>query len=491
MKKYILSIDQGTTSTRAILFNHEGQVIGIAQNEVECLFPRSGWVEQDALSIWISVVSSISELTIKCNITMDDIDSIGITNQRETSIIWDKQTGMPICKAIVWQSRQSAPICDALNDKKDFIHKKTGLLINPYFSASKIRFMLDSVPGAQERAEKGELMFGTVDSWLIYKLTNGKVHATDVTNASRTLLFNINTMKWDEELCALFNVPMIMLPEVKPSSGDFGVASFCTPNLHIMGVAGDQQAALFGQTCYEQGECKNTYGTGCFMLMNIGDKITLSQNGLLTTVAWQIGDKVTYALEGSVFIGGAVVQWLRDGLEMIPNSKESETVARQCESSHGVYVVPAFTGLGTPYWDDDARGAVFGLTRNTTKARFVRACLDSIAYQCKDVFSVMEKETGLDIKCLRVDGGATANSLLMQFQSDILFSKILLPKCLETTALGVAYLAGLASGFYQNLDDIKSVHSYQAEYNPSLSEEEVNKLYDGWKKAVNATLMFK
>ena len=489
--KYILSIDQGTTSTRAILFNHEGQVVGIAQKELECLFPRSGWVEQDALSIWLSVVYVISEITIKCNITMKDIDSIGITNQRETTIIWDKNTGMPIYNAIVWQSRQSAPICDALVDKKDFIHQKTGLLINPYFSASKIRFILDKVANAQQKAENGELMFGTVDSWLIYKLTNGKVHATDVTNASRTLLFNINTMKWDEDLCKIFNIPMNMLPEVKASSYDYGEATYYPNNVHIMGVAGDQQAALFGQTCFEEGECKNTYGTGCFMLMNIGKDITLSKNGLLTTVAWQIGDKVTYALEGSVFIGGAVVQWLRDSLEMIPNSKDSETVARTCESSHGVYVVPAFTGLGTPYWDDDARGAVFGLTRNTTKARFVRACLDAIAYQCKDVFTVMEQETGLDIKCLRVDGGATANSLLMQFQSDILFSKIMLPQCLETTALGVAYLAGLASGFYKDMSEIKAVHSFQKEYNPSMSEEEVKRLYDGWKKAVQATLQFK
>ena len=489
--KYILSIDQGTTSTRAILFNHEGKVIGIAQKELACLFPKSGWVEQDALSIWISVVDAISELTIKCNVTFADIDSIGITNQRETTIIWDKATGMPIYNAIVWQSRQSADICDALSDKKEFIHSKTGLLINPYFSASKIRFILDAVPSAQERAEKGELMFGTVDSWLIYKLTNRKVHATDVSNASRTLLFNINTMSWDEELCKIFNIPMNMLPEVKPCSYDYGLASYYQGDVHIMGVAGDQQAALFGQTCFEEGECKNTYGTGCFMLMNIGDKITLSKNGLLTTVAWQIGDKVTYALEGSVFIGGAVVQWLRDGLQIIESSKDSEPIARSCSSSHGVYVVPAFTGLGTPYWDDDARGAVFGLTRNTSKARFVRACLDAIAYQCKDVFTVMEQETGLDIKCLRVDGGATANSLLMQFQSDILFTKIMLPQCLETTALGVAYLAGLASGFYKNINEIKAVHSYQAEYNPAMPAEEVEKLYNGWKKAVKATLEFK
>ena len=488
---YILSIDQGTTSTRAILFNHEGEIVGVAQKEVNCFFPKSGWVEQDALEIWISVTYVISEVLIRGNISFDQIDSIGITNQRETSVIWDKKTGLPIANAIVWQSRQSAEICDKLIDKKDFIHERTGLLINPYFSASKVRFILDSVEGAQERAEKGELMFGTIDSWLIYKLTNGKVHATDVSNASRTLIYNIKTMSWDEELCKLFNIPMCMLPAVKPCSYDFGEAYFFPGNVHIMGVAGDQQAALFGQTCYEKGECKNTYGTGCFMLMNIGEEITLSKNGLLTTVAWQIGDKVTYALEGSVFIGGAVVQWLRDGLEMIPSSKDCEAIARKDDSSHGVYVVPAFTGLGTPYWDDDARGAVFGLTRNTTRARFVRACLDAIAYQCKDVFSVMEEETGLSIKSLRVDGGATANNLLMQFQSDILDSEIKLPKCLETTALGVAYLAGLASGFYKDFNDIKSVHSYQKEFKPNMSKEEVDRLYSGWKKAVQATLLFK
>lgn len=489
--KYILSIDQGTTSTRAILFNHNGQPVAMAQKELECIFPRSGWVEQDAVAIWLSVINVISELAVKSNISFADIDSIGITNQRETTVVWDKNTGMPIANAIVWQSRQSAPICDALVDKKEFIHEKTGLLINPYFSASKVRFILDAVPGAQERAEKGELLFGTIDSWLIYKMTKHLVHATDVTNASRTLLFNINTMKWDEELCKIFNIPMSMLPEVKPSSGLFGYATVDTLNVPIMGVAGDQQAALFGQTCYEKGESKNTYGTGCFMLMNIGDKPTLSQNGLLTTVAWQIGDKVTYALEGSVFIGGAVVQWIRDGLGLISSAKESEDVAREASSSHGVYVVPAFTGLGTPYWDDDARGAVFGLTRNTNKARFVRACLDAIAYQCKDVFEVMEKESNTKIKSLKVDGGATANKLLMQFQSDILATKIMLPKCLETTALGVAYLAGLATGYYKDLDEIKSVHYYQAVYEPHMPQEEIDELYSGWKKAVEATRIFK
>lgn len=489
--KYILSIDQGTTSTRAILFNHNGEPVAVAQKELNCFYPQSGWVEQDALEIWASVVYVISDVLIKANVGIKNIDSIGLTNQRETTVVWDKNTGTPIANAIVWQSRQSAYICDALEDKKDFIHAKTGLIINPYFSASKIRFILDKVPGAQRRAENGELMFGTIDSWMIYKLTNGNVHATDVTNASRTMLFNINEMKWDEELCTLFNIPMCMLPEVKPSSGDFGTVSTFGTDIHIMGVAGDQQAALFGQTCFETGESKNTYGTGCFMLMNIGNKPTLSKNGLLTTVAWKIGDQVTYALEGSVFIGGAVVQWLRDSMKMLNSSKESENVAKECESSNGVYVVPAFTGLGTPYWDNDVRGTIFGLTRNTGRAEIVRASLEGIAYQCKDVFTIMEKDSKKKIKTLKVDGGATANKLLMQFQSDILATEIKLPKCLETTALGAAYLAGLASGFYKDLDEIKSIHSYQAIYEPHMPDVEIDKLYGGWKKAVKATRVFK
>ena len=487
--KYILAIDQGTTSTRAILFTHEGVAYQIAQKEVNCSYPASGWVETDALSIWISVLDVITEVTVKGNISFDDIDSIGITNQRETTVIWDKNTGLPVAPAIVWQSRQSASICDALADKKDFIHKKTGLLINPYFSASKIRFILDHIENGQQRAENGELLFGTIDSWILYKMSKNKLHATDVTNASRTLLFNINDMKWDEELCALFNIPMCMLPEVKPSSYDYGESNFVS-NPHIRGIAGDQQAALFGQVCFKKGECKNTYGTGCFMLVNIGEKPIFSNSGLITTVAWQIGDKVTYAIEGSVFIGGAAVQWLRDEMKLIKRASDSEACA-YVSTTEGIYVVPAFTGLGTPYWDDNVRGAVFGLTRATNKNSFVKATLEGIAYQCKDVFEVVKQETGTEIESLKVDGGATNNKFLMQFQSDILGCDIKLPRCLETTALGAAYLAGLNSGFYSNIDNIIKIHSYQAEYSPKMPKEEVDRRYSGWKKAIEAARLFK
>ena len=488
--KYVLSIDQGTTSSRAILFDKTGSKIQMAQREVKCLFPNSGWVEADAIAIWVSVMDVINEVLIKANLTIDDIDSIGLTNQRETTVVWNKKTGMPVYNAIVWQSRQSADICEALNDQKELIHQKTGLLINPYFSASKVRFILDHIENGQQLAESGDLLFGTIDSWIIYKMTMGKVHATDVTNASRTLLFNIHEMKWDEELCKLFNIPMCMLPTVRPSAYNYGELSFMRSDVRICGVVGDQQAALFGQTCFETGESKNTYGTGCFLLVNTGDKPVLSQNGLLTTVAWQIGDQVTYALEGSVFIGGAVVQWLRDEMKLIHHSGDSEKVALESPSGE-IYIVPAFTGLGTPYWDDDARGAVFGLTRGTNKSQFVRAALESIAYQCKDVVEVMQKETGQKIKNLKVDGGATKNGYLMQFQSDILHTVIKLPKCLETTALGAAYMAGLQSGYYQNLESIKKIHEYQAIYNPKMANKEINRLYRGWKKAIKATRMFK
>ena len=491
MEKYILSIDQGTTSTRAILFNHAGEPCFKAQKEINCIYPQSGWVEVDAISIWLSTIDVINEVLIKSNNTFRNIDSIGITNQRETTVVWDKETGLPVCNAIVWQSRQSVEICDNMMDKREFIHQKTGLLINPYFSASKIRFILDHIPDGQLRAEKGELLFGTIDTWLLYKLTEGDVHATDVSNASRTMLFNIKEMRWDDELCALFNIPKVMLPEVKPSSYRYGEASFFGQHVPISGIAGDQQAALFGQTCFDVGEVKNTYGTGCFMLLNVGDKIPLSKNGLLTTVAWKIGDKVTYALEGSVFIGGAVIQWLRDQLEIIPNTKVSAQMAFEADDNHSIYLVPAFVGLGTPYWDDHARGAIFGITRDTNKNHFVRASLESIAYQCKDVFEVMKLDTGLKLKGLRVDGGATANNYLMQFQSDILGLDINLPACLETTALGVAYLAGLCTGFYSSLDEIKNVHSYQATYHPQMKEKEVEEKYDGWKKAVASTRTFK
>ena len=488
--KYILAIDQGTTSSRAILFDANGKPVQVAQREVTCLFPHSGWVEADALAIWVSVMDVINEVLIKANLTIDDVAAIGLTNQRETTVVWSKKTGMPVYNAIVWQSRQSADICDALSAKKEFIHQKTGLLINPYFSASKVRFILDHIENGQQQAEAGDLLFGTIDSWLIYKLTSGKVHATDVTNASRTLLFNIKEMKWDEELCKLFNIPMSMLPTVRPSAYDYGNASFLKSDAHITGVIGDQQAALFGQTCFESGESKNTYGTGCFLLVNTGSKPVFSDNGLLTTVAWQIGDKVTYALEGSVFIGGAIVQWIRDEMQLIKDSAESEKVALQSHRS-GIYVVPAFTGLGTPYWDDDARGAVFGLTRGTNRSQFVRACLEAIAYQCKDVMEVMEKDANQCITVLKVDGGATKNQYLMQFQSDILKTTIKLPKCLETTALGAAYMAGLQCGYYPNLESIKKIHEYQATYEPKMSQEEIERLYNGWKTAIKATRMFK
>ena len=488
--KYILAIDQGTTSSRAMLFDKNGQPFQMAQREVKCLFPQSGWVEADAISIWVSVMDVINEVLIKANISIDDISAVGLANQRETTIVWSKETGMPVYNAIIWQSRQSAEICDKLSDKKELIHQKTGLLMNPYFSASKVRFILDHIPNGQERAEKGELLFGTIDSWIIYKMTNGETHATDVTNASRTLLYNIKEMSWDKELCKIFNIPMKMLPEVRPSADDYGALEFLKSNVHITGVIGDQQAALFGQTCFEEGESKNTYGTGCFLLVNTGDNLVLSKNGLLTTVAWQIGNKVTYALEGSVFIGGAVVQWLRDEMHLLHHSRDSEEVANESPSG-GIYIVPAFTGLGTPYWDDDARGAVFGLTRSTNRSQFVRASLEAIAYQCKDVVEVMQKETGKKIKTLKVDGGATNNGYLMQFQSDILHTEIRLPKCLETTALGAAYMAGLYNGFYPNLESIRRIHEYQAVYEPKMDKKTVNSLYKGWKTAIKATRMFK
>ncbi|HHT67239.1 MAG TPA: glycerol kinase GlpK [Erysipelotrichaceae bacterium] len=488
--KYVLAIDQGTTSTRAILFDRNGHLLQIAQREVACLFPKPDWVEVDALAIWVSVTDVINEVLIKSNISINDIATVGLTNQRETTVVWSKKTGMPVYNAIVWQSRQSIDICNNLSKYQEVIQQKTGLLINPYFSASKVRFILDATKNGQQKAENGELLFGTIDSWIIYKMTMGKVHATDVTNASRTLLFNINTLKWDEELCSLFNIPMKMLPTVCPSAHDYGSLSYLKSHVHITGVLGDQQAALFGQTCFEKGESKNTYGTGCFLLLNTGDKLVFSKKGLLTTIAWQIGDKVTYALEGSVFIGGAVVQWLRDEMHLIKSSDDSESVALESPSG-GVYVVPAFAGLGTPYWDDKVQGAVFGLTRSTNRSQFVRASLESIAYQCKDVVEVMQEETKIPLKLLKVDGGATKNRFLMQFQSDLLQTEIRLPRCLETTALGVAYMAGLQCGFFKSLDNIKKIHEYQAVYTPYVDKKEVDRLYEGWKKAIKATRIFK
>ena len=491
MKKYILSIDQGTTSTRAILINERGEAVYKAQREVECLFPHPGWVESVPDKIWISVIDVINELMVISSCTMDDVAAIGITNQRETTVVWDRHTGKAVYNAIIWQSKQTQELCDEREDQMDFIQEKTGLRMNPYFSASKIRFILDNIPGGQERAERGDLLFGTIDSWIIYKMTNGKSHFTDVTNASRTMLYNIFDMKWDPELLKIWNIPEAMLPEVKDNSDNFGEASFFQGSVPIHGVAGDQQAALFGQCCFHPGDSKNTYGTGCFMLMNIGDKPIISKKGLLTTVAWREKGVTTYALEGSVFMGGAIIQWLRDQMDMIKSSAQSEEYANRVHDTAGVYVVPAFVGLGTPYWDDEARGAVFGLTRGADRHHFVRATLFSIAYQSKDVIEAMKEEAGLELKSLRVDGGASANGLLMQFQSDILQCEVHLPRFIETTALGAGYLAGLGVDFWHSKADIERNHSIERKYYPMMPQREVNELYDGWKEAVKATRAFK
>ncbi len=491
MKKYILAIDQGTTSTRAILVDKAGEMVYKTQVEVDCFFLKEGWVEQNALDIWVSVLNVINDLFAKTNISIDEIDCIGLTNQRETTIVWDKKTGMPVYNAIVWQSRQSVSYCEEWKDYKDIIHKKTGLVLNPYFSASKIRFILDNIENGQERAENGELLFGTVDSWIIYKMTKAQVHATDITNASRTMLFNINTLEYDDELLRLFNIPKCMLPEVKSSSEFYGNFEILGGICKVFGVAGDQQAALFGQNCFEKGESKSTYGTGCFMLLNVGKEPVLSSNGMITTIAWKIKDEVYYALEGSVFMGGATVQWLRDQLEMINNAAESEKYARSVENELGVYIVPAFVGLGAPYWDDECKGAIFGLTRGTKKAHIIRATLNSIAFQVKDIIDVMEKEGGVEIDNIRVDGSATDNGYLMQFQSDILHKNITLPKCRETTAMGAAYLAGLGSGFYENLDEIREIYKKDKEFSPTMSKKVRTQYAKIWKKAIKSTRTFK
>lgn len=489
--KYILAIDQGTTSSRALIFNKFGKVEFKSQMEIECLFPKEGWVEQNALDVWVSVINVINDALAKMNITVDDIYAIGITNQRETTVIWDKKTGLPVYNAIVWQSRQSASICEEWEPYKKLIHKKTGLILNPYFSASKIRFILNHIENGQQRAENGELMFGTIDTWLMYKLSKGKIFKTDVSNASRTMLFNINTLRYDNELLKLFNIPKKMLPKVEESYAYFGDATFFKKGIRINGVAGDQQAALFGQNCFDAGQSKSTYGTGCFMLLNTGNKPIFSENGILTTIAWKLNGETKYALEGSVFMGGACVQWLRDQLKLVKESGETEKCAINAKTDLGVYVVPAFVGLGAPYWDDECKGAIFGLTRGTTKNHLIRATLNSIAYQVKDVMEVMQKDGNIHIDELKVDGGATNNKYLMQFQADILQTKILLPSTSETTALGVAYLAGLGSKYWLSLDEIKKIHQYKDTYVPKMSKEEVDKKYEVWKKAVAATRTFR
>ena len=492
MKKYIMAIDQGTTSSRAIIFNKQAEIVASSQKEFPQIFPQSGWVEHDANAIWNSVQSVIAEVFIESGIKPTQIDSIGITNQRETTVVWDKQTGEPIYNAIVWQSRQSAPIAEKLvkDGYKDLIHKKTGLVVDAYFSATKVRWILDHVVGAQERAEKGELLFGTVDTWLIWQLTNGKVHATDYTNASRTMLYNIKELQWDEKILKTLNIPKSMLPEVKDSSGTFGYANLGGKGGHripIAGVAGDQQSALFGQACFEEGESKNTYGTGCFLLMNTGEKFVKSNNGLITTIAIGLNGKVQYALEGSVFVGGASVQWLRDELKLISESRDTEYFARKVKDNGGVYVVPAFVGLGAPYWDMYARGAILGLTRGANKNHIIRATLESIAYQTKDVLKAMEEDSGIKLNGLKVDGGAAANNFLMEFQADILGESVKRPTVLETTALGAAYLAGLAVGFWENKNEIKQKWVLDKEFTPNMSKEERDKKYAGWLKAVERT----
>lgn len=497
MGKYILAIDQGTTSSRVILFDCNNNIVACEQIEVGIICEQSGWVEQNGLEIWETVYECLKMVISNPKINASDILAIGITNQRETSIIWDKNTGKPLCNAIVWQSRQSQKICEQwINDGyTDLIKSKTGLIINPYFSASKIRFMIDNNVLVQEKIEKGEALFGTVDSYLVWKLTNGKVHITDMSNASRTMLFNIYEKKWDYELIDLFGIPKNILPEVKSSSEIYGYAEILKNinknlNIPIASVVGDQQASLFGQCCFDAGDVKNTYGTGCFMLMNTKDKIVSSNNGLLTTIAWNVNGKTEYALEGSVFIGGSAVQWLRDGMRLIEKSKDVELSSR-IEGSNGVYVVPAFVGLGTPYWDNDARGSVFGLTRSTTREHFINATVESIAYQSKDVMEVMKADSNLDIHSLAVDGGASSNNYLMKFQSNILKCKIVRPKCLETTALGAAYLAGLAVKLWDGIDELKRMHKIEQIFMPDMSEEERTKLYKGWTKAVEATMSFK
>jgi glycerol kinase len=495
-KKYVLSIDQGTTSSRAILFDKSGQIIGVAQKEFTQFFPKAGWVEHDAMEIWASVQSVISEVLAKYPVSANEVAAIGITNQRETSVVWDKTTGLPVYHAIVWQSRQTMGICEELKEKDydQLFRSKTGLLIDAYFSGTKVKWILDNVDGAREKAERGDLLFGTIDSWLVWKLSTGKAHVTDYTNASRTLMYNIYDLKWDDELLEILTVPKSMLPEVRPSSEEYTVTDsnlFFGEEVPISGMAGDQQAALFGQACFESGMAKNTYGTGCFLLMNTSTKAVRSKNGLLTTIAWGIDGKVEYALEGSIFVAGSAVQWLRDGLGIIQTTAESDGLAEQVDSTGGVYVVPAFVGLGTPYWDSEARGAVFGITRGTTKAHFTRATLESLAYQTKDVFTSMEADSGIRLKKLRVDGGATANNFLMQFQSDMLDVPIEKPVVLETTALGAAYLAGLAVGFWKDKQEIADNWAIDQTYDPQMNDNIRKEHYDGWVKAVQATRTFK
>ena len=492
MSRYLMAFDQGTTSSRCILFNEKSEIMSVAQKEFTQIYPKAGWVEHDPMEIWSSQISVAAEAMARIGAKATNISAIGITNQRETTVVWDKNTGKPVFNAIVWQCRRTSEYCDELKAcgfDKD-IKEKTGLVVDAYFSGTKVRWILENVPGAREKAENGELLFGTIDTWLIWNLTKGKVHVTDYSNASRTMLFNIHTLEWDKDILQKLNIPASMLPAVKPSSYHYG--DTCTDMLSgeipIAGIAGDQQAALFGQCCFDEGMVKNTYGTGCFILMNTGEKAVESKNGLLTTIAWGIDDKVEYALEGSVFIAGAAIQWLRDGLRMIDNAAFTETYATKVEDSNGVYVVPAFVGLGAPYWDQYARGAILGITRGVEKEHFIRATLESLAYQSNDVIKAMEADAGVTLKQIRVDGGACANNFLMQFQSDILDVEVIRPSIIESTALGAVYLAGLAIGYFNDKSDIVKNASIGGVFKPDMDDETRQKLVAGWKEAVKRTL---
>ncbi|RAT98315.1 glycerol kinase GlpK [Brevibacillus sp. Leaf182] len=493
--KYMLSLDQGTTSSRAILFDKSGAIIGVAQKEFTQIYPKPGWVEHNAEEIWESQLEVLKAVLLENHVKPEEIAGIGITNQRETTVVWDKHTGKPIHNAIVWQSRQSIDICNQLKEQgyEQTVREKTGLLIDAYFSGTKVKWLLDHVEGARERAEKGDLLFGTIDTWLIWKLTNGLVHVTDYSNASRTLMFNIHSLEWDDELLNMLQIPKAMLPVVRPSSELYGYTDekLFEFQIPIAGIAGDQQAALFGQACFAEGQAKNTYGTGCFMLMNTGEKAVASKNGLLTTIAWGVDGKVEYALEGSIFVAGAAIQWLRDGLKLIEKSSDSEKHALAVDTTDGVYMVPAFVGLGAPYWDMEARGAIFGLTRGTTEDHLIRAALESLAYQTRDVLEAMEADSGIRLQKLAVDGGAVANNFLMQFQSDILNTEVERPRVNETTALGAAYLAGLAVGYWGSKEDIVNNKVVERSFSPDMAEEVRQGLYAGWKQAVTATMGYK
>ncbi len=491
MAKYIMALDSGTTSNRCILFNEKGEMCSVAQKEFTQHFPRPGWVEHDAGEIWSTQLAVAREAMIKIGASAEDIAAIGITNQRETTIVWDKNTGQPVYPAIVWQCRRTSEYCDSLKEKglTEKFREKTGLVIDAYFSGTKVKWILDNVEGARERAEKGTLLFGTVETWLIWKLTKGAVHVTDYTNASRTMLFNIKTLEWDDEILEEMGIPKSMLPQAKASSEIYGETdpSFFGGRIPIAGAAGDQQAALFGQTCFEEGEAKNTYGTGCFLLMNTGDKPVFSKNGLVTTIAWGIDGKVTYALEGSIFVAGAALQWLRDELRLIDSAADSEYFARRVKDTNGCYVVPAFTGLGAPYWDQYARGTIVGLTRGVNKYHIIRATLESLAYQVNDVLEAMKADSGMDLAALKVDGGASANDFLMQTQADLSNAPVNRPRCVETTAMGAAYLAGLATGYWKNKEEVKQNWAIDKIFIPSIEAEKREKMLGGWKRAVKCS----